>query len=60
MSSSMTLGLVIGVIGILILVCPYDVIKTIFPRAKSEKVLKGAGAVAAVAGIITIILELVG
>ena len=60
MTSDIILGLIIAVIGIFILACPYDMIKTIFPRAKSEKILKVAGAVAVGAGVIMVVMELIG
>ena len=57
MTPNTMLGIFIATIGIVIVVCPYDKIKMIFPKARSEKVLKAAGIVAAMVGIIAIISE---
>ncbi|MCH5263340.1 MAG: hypothetical protein J1F42_10530 [Lachnospiraceae bacterium] len=52
--------IIITILGIVILVMPYEKWESLFPKAPSKAVTKACGAIAAVIGIALIVMTAIG
>ena len=56
--SDACISIILATVGIIMLFSPYDKIKDTFPKLKSKKALKIAGAFLTFCGVVTLVLSL--